>query len=178
MHLESKNQTIFQPNWFINTPVVNRSNAKCLLAVGQDGLLLQHVPPPHRTFEVCIAAVRQNWRALKYTPEQLMIQNDYEICLTAFEQNTRAIYYLPEAVRSDDLFIRLLNLDPHAFVHFPKEKRCLKFSEHASKLDSSIFHYIPNLIRTPSMKHAADSSISTAIYNLMGEHAPTQLDPI
>lgn len=175
MNLDSKNHPTTQHNWFTHTPVVNRSKAKCLLAAGQDGLLLQHVPMQHRTFDVCIIAVRQNWRALKYTPEALMFHNDYEICLAAFEQNTRAIHYLPEVVRTDALFIKLLDFDPHAFSHFPKEKRSLTFSEHASKLDGSIYHHVPNMIRTQSMKHAAAVAISTAIYDLMGETPLSQL---
>ncbi len=48
-----------------------RSEAVCLAAVTQDGMLLAHVPEERLTLRVCAAAVRNNPMALPRVPEAL-----------------------------------------------------------------------------------------------------------
>lgn len=40
----------------------------CMMAVENDGLSLQHIPKTYRTFDLCMAAVKQNHTALVFVP--------------------------------------------------------------------------------------------------------------
>jgi len=44
---------------------------EALEAVKHDGLALEYVLPEHKTTALCLAAVRQNSKALKFVPKEL-----------------------------------------------------------------------------------------------------------
>ena len=89
-----------------------RTETICLVAVTQDGELLEYVPEPMLTEAVCLAAVRQNWRAMKWVPQELRLKvlkqddtaemlqrnsyNDFESFLSTGDNNEEVLSYLKE----------------------------------------------------------------------------------
>lgn len=137
-------------------------------------LLLKNTPMQLRTYEQCKRAVVHNWRALAYVPPAFLKTNDYELCQLAFAQNNRAIYVLPETLRTDAIFRVLLHVDPRAFSHFPKERRTIEMCAIGAKLDSSLYHHIPNLTRSVDLRQIAEISLAESIRQLLGETEQTE----
>jgi hypothetical protein len=121
-----------------------------------NGLNLESIPVESRTYKICKIAVTQNWKALKFTP---YYHYTTEIFLIASAQNPRAIHYIPEPLRSRDFFLELLCLNPHALSHFPKEWRTAEMCKLAVTLDGTTWHYVPNNLRTDSLRECAEQSI-------------------
>jgi hypothetical protein len=121
-----------------------------------DGLKLESVPMQSRTYKLCKIAITQNWKALKFTPHCYYTA---ELFLIASAQNPRAIHYIPESLRSREFFLELLGLNPHALSHFPKEWRNLEMCTLAVTLDGTTWHYVPNHLRSNSLRECAEKSI-------------------
>jgi len=67
------------------------------------------VPEELKSFEFCLAAVKQNGRMLEYVPDSLKTE---AMCLVAFNETARALKYVPEnlKVKLSPIFtIRLTN---------------------------------------------------------------------
>ena len=124
--------------------------------VEADGLKLESIPVQSRTYKICKIAVTQNWKALKFTP---YYHYTTELFLIASAQNPKAIHYIPESLRSRNFFLELLCLNPHALSHFPKEWRTLEMCTLAVTLDGTTWHYVPNILRTNSLRECAEKSI-------------------
>jgi hypothetical protein len=66
----------------------------CLAAVQNNGgLAIMYMPTSKRTYEVCLAAVKQHGSALKSVPDALKTR---EMCDAAYKTNSMAIKYIPE----------------------------------------------------------------------------------
>jgi hypothetical protein len=69
----------------------------CLAAVRNSGWVLGYVPEKHKTAELCLEAVRQNGVALVDVPEE---QKTAELCFEAVRQNDGALPFVPEKLQS------------------------------------------------------------------------------
>lgn len=49
-------------------------NKLCLLAIQQNGLVLEYIKPENQTFEMCLAAFNQNKKSLKYMDKKFYLQ--------------------------------------------------------------------------------------------------------
>ena len=127
-----------------------------LQMVEVDGLKLESVPVKSRTYKICKTAVKQNWKALKFTPA---CHYTTELFLIASAQNPRAIHYIPESLRTREFFLELLNLNPHALSHFPKEWRTFEMCKFAVTLDGTTWNYVPNSLRSDRLRECAEYSI-------------------
>jgi hypothetical protein len=67
-------------HWLLNGDVES-----LLQAVPSDGLRIRYVQDPSP--DLCLVAVRQNWRALRYIPQNLQTS---EMCCIALEQSPDA----------------------------------------------------------------------------------------
>lgn len=121
-----------------------------------DGLKLESVPVKSRTYKICKTAVKQNWKALKFTPP---CHYTTELFLIASSKNPRAIHYIPESLRTREFFLELLCINPHALSHFPKEWRTPEICKLAVTLDGTTWNYVPNALRTDSLRECAEYSI-------------------
>ena len=61
---------------------------------------LSLMPKSEKTPEACLAAVKQDGRALHYVPENL---KSPEICLEAVKRNAWAITDVPESMKTKDV---------------------------------------------------------------------------
>lgn len=129
-----------------------------------DGLKLESIPVQSRTYKICKIAVTQNWKALKFTP---YYHYTTELFLIASAQNPRAIHYIPEPLRTRDFFLELLCINPHALSHFPKEWRNLEMCTLAVTLDGTTWHYVPNTVRSNSLRECAVKSIETHLEEIV-----------
>ena len=72
----------------------------CMAAVQQDGRALKYVPADVQLDnpEICIVALQQNWRALHYVPEAVKLHHPH-ICMAAVQQDISALQFVPEDVQ-------------------------------------------------------------------------------
>jgi hypothetical protein len=63
-------------------PEIHRSFELCIAAVKLDGYVLRCIPDQLQSFEVCLAAVKQHDWALRFVKNQ-----NYEICMAALKQH-------------------------------------------------------------------------------------------
>jgi len=86
-----------------NVPPRLRDKSICLVAVRQNGLMLQDVPDDTLIDrEICLVAVRQNGFALQFVLDNV---EDYKaICLAAVTQNGYALMYVPDNLKNKDIY--------------------------------------------------------------------------
>ena len=91
-------KNVIRDGWALQyIPEEHRSYDMCLHAVKQCGWTLQFVPEEHRSYDLCLSAVEQNGGTLKYVP---MEHRSYDLCLSAVQQDRCALYFVPMEHRS------------------------------------------------------------------------------
>ena len=91
---------------------------KVLTAVKRDGLSLQEFPEWKEDEEVVLAAVKQNGRALRFTP--LRTKN---VVLEAVRQNGFAIQYVPESMRDKEMSLEAVHKNGNTILYVPPSIR-------------------------------------------------------
>ena len=95
----------------------------CKLAVGQNGNVLQCIPPELMTDEICKLAIKQYTFSLQYVPPELMTdeicklavkqdghvlayvkEQTEEICKLAVQKNSYAWFYVKEEFQTEEIF--------------------------------------------------------------------------
>jgi len=102
---KQKRKKLFKMIEFFNSHIETLSideqnNYKNILAVQQNGLALEFVPPEIRNFDICKIAVQQNGLALQFVPSN-MINSD--ICKIAVQQNGAALQFISPEKRDSDI---------------------------------------------------------------------------
>ena len=97
----------------LRIPWEDRTAEICLIAVREDGRNLRWVPHTRRTKEILHAAVSQWGWSLLFIPYKWRTP---EICLAAVEQDGRVLGLVPSARRSKKIQRAALARDAHALA--------------------------------------------------------------
>jgi len=82
------------------------------------------LPEALKTAEVCLEAVKQNFYALKYVPDE---SKTYEMCLIAVKQNVGAFRFVPETFKTAELWLEAVKGEPWLIKKVPKEFKTANF---------------------------------------------------
>lgn len=91
---------------------------KVLTVVKRDGLALQNFPEWNEEEEVVLAAVKQNGKALRFTP----LRNK-KVVLEAVRQNGYAIQYVPESMRDKEMALTAVHQNGNTIIYVPPSIR-------------------------------------------------------
>jgi hypothetical protein len=113
--------------------VVNFTDENYISIVRKDGLLLQYIPCPNRTAEICLEAVRQNGLSLEFVPNNFTVNIYQEICLDAVQQNGLALEYID----CDD-FHKILDADKDSVIN----EKCTEDDIYDSSEGYKMYNYV------------------------------------
>lgn len=113
-------------------PVSMMNYDMCLIAIKQNGALLEHILSSFKYFDsfeesnipdiikngtICLEAVRQNGLALKHVPYSL---RNKKICIIAIIRNGLALQYVPMKLIDEKLCIKAIRQNDLAIKYVPK----------------------------------------------------------
>ena len=116
-----------------------------LAAVKNDGTALQYVPSFKKSYEIINKAVESNGLALKYVPKKM--QNIY-ICMTAIENDGRALEYVAKRLISKEMCMLAVENTGAALKFVPKEFLCSEIYEKAAKNSRDMLSVLPKEYQT------------------------------
>jgi hypothetical protein len=118
---------------FFVLPKEGQTPDMCMKAVTLNGLQLQNVREdactPEQYREICLAAVKQNGKALAYAKDKTP-----GLCMAAIENNAEALEFVPEELKTEAL--------------------CLT----AVRKDGSLLEFVPEELRSPELLAAVEQS--------------------
>lgn len=119
----------------------------CIKAVSYDWKIIRVIPELLKTKKVCENAIKANYTALKYCPENMVSKELYlqcisehwqalkylsigektlDICKIAIAQNYRSLQFVPQNLISEELCLSCLKSNLNAFQYMPERYRTPK----------------------------------------------------
>ena len=92
------------------------------------------------SYENCMLAVQNNYKALKYIPKEKI---SIEICKLAVKNNSKALRYIPKKKMSIEIIKLALKNNGYVIIHVPIEKMSEEIIKLALKNNSYILLHIP-----------------------------------
>lgn len=137
--------------------------AEYFAMIEKDGRRLSEVPKKMRSKNLCMAAMKQNPRAIESVPEAL---RHGKIADMAIKHDGHLISEIPMQFRSEQLCEMALEKTPLAYKHMPNEYKSEKNTLRAVRSDGNLIRYTPDRLRTRSVKLAAVKQNGFAIEHL------------
>ena len=92
------------------------------------------------SYENCMLAVQNNYKALKYIPKEKI---SIEICKLAVKNNSKALRYIPKEKMSIEIIKLALKNNDYVIIHVPIEKMSEEIIKLALENNSYILLHIP-----------------------------------
>ena len=131
-----------------STDVKNTNQDQYMAAVQQDWRALKDVPEGLRDKKLCLAAVQQDWGALDYVPEAVKNDNP-DIYLAAVQQNGWTLEFVPEAVQlaHPEICLAAVQNSGLALPYVPEKLRDEKMCLAAVQNSGLVLYYVPEAIK-------------------------------
>lgn len=114
IHLtEDQLKNMITQNRFIFEIVKNPSKELCMFALNLGGSFLEFVPPEHKTYDLCMFAIREGAR-LRHVPSNVI---DVEMCNVAISIWNLNYYDIPMNVQTVELANKMIDYDPSLITH-------------------------------------------------------------
>ena len=117
----------------------DRTPERCLAAVKQDGRALRFVHKKYKTYEVCLEAIK-NGGALSLVPRELLTA---EFCLEAVKHNGIALKSIPFNLITSKMCLVAVKQNGRALEYVPVEMKSSAICSEAVKNSSSALEYVP-----------------------------------
>lgn len=117
---------------------------------------LSDIPKSKRTYELCMQAVEQNWKSIKWVPKKL---RDEKLCIEAMEQSWKALKYVPDKICQQPLcqeeIISLLEENGMALQYVSDEVCTAAMCEAAVLQNGKALDFVPESLRTEAVYQLA-----------------------
>jgi len=112
----------------------------CLIAVNENGLLLNYIFESKRTPLVCFTAVNQNGKSIQYVPKQFLSE---ELYCTAVKSNAFSIQFVPKDLQTEELYLIAVNKSGLSLEYIHESKRTKLVCCTAVKQNGQSIKYVP-----------------------------------
>lgn len=135
------------------------------------GLHLKTFSEENRTYNVCLAAVKETGAALEYVPED---KKTYEMCFEAAKRNGDALRFVPQEHIKEELIMAAVKHSGMALQYIPDKMRTREVCLIAAASASEAYKFIPeDLINAEFVLKVAQKSGFNSISNLPKEFKKT-----
>ena len=118
----------------------------CMAAVKDNGSALEYVPEEFLTPELCLAAVERSGFALRFVPAEMKTE---ALCLAACRTYGVALKYVPESMRTKEMYQAAVKTSGEALELVPEDERTPEMYLDSACEDKVAFRFIPNDFVTP-----------------------------
>ncbi|MCR5257648.1 MAG: DUF4116 domain-containing protein, partial [Desulfovibrio sp.] len=120
----------------------------CLAAVREDGRALQFLPEGLRTLDVCLAACQQNGTAMEFVPDRLKTP---EFCLEAVRRDSRALQHVPDGLKTPEMCMDAVRGGGWALKVVPDGLKTPELCLVAVRKNGWALWWVPDALKTPEL---------------------------
>jgi hypothetical protein len=139
----------------------------CLAEVKQKGMAIKYVPDKYITEELCLIAVKQNGMAIEYVPDKYITQ---ELCLIAVKQYCMALKYVPDILKTVEMCVAAVKKNIYVLEYVPAELNTVELCLIAVKQNGITLQYVPDDLKTAELCLAAVKQNVWALQYVPDEH--------